>query len=109
MTEYTLSRRNEMTSTSPVRATREHSRLSLSTSEPPPSVIPPEIEATLSRLSAYRNVRGVMVLSRGAGGGIVQCTGNVFEGESGRIYAKSLQGVVAVVGTAVSDCDEGVS
>jgi dynein light chain roadblock-type len=93
---------------------------------PPP---PPEIEATLSRLSAYRNVRGVMILSRrpqsastapgalmgvgsaagtGGGGGIIQSTGSVFEGEGGRKYAKALEGVVNSVARAVEECDQGV-
>ena len=87
---------------------------------PPPALaVPPEIEATLSRLSAYRNVRGVMILSRrsapngGAspsiGGSLIQSTGAVFEGEGGRKYAKALEGVVAGVAVAVGKCDEGVS
>lgn len=75
------------------------------------SAPPPEIEATLSRLSAYRNVRGVMILARagGAGSGIIQSTGSVFEGESGRKYAGSLEAVVAATAGAVSAVDEGVS
>ncbi|KLT42188.1 hypothetical protein CC85DRAFT_246253 [Cutaneotrichosporon oleaginosum] len=63
--------------------------------------VPPEIEATLSRLSAYRNVRGVMILARGAGCGIVQSSGAVFEGDSGRRYAGALEGVVAATAGAV--------
>lgn len=76
-----------------------------------PSAPPPEIEATLSRLSAYRNVRGVMILARagGTGSGIIQSTGSVFEGESGRKYAGSLEAVVAATAGAVSAVDEGVS
>lgn len=74
---------------------------------------PPEIESTLSRLSAYRNVRGVMVLARSSGapgsGGIVQSTGAVFEGESGRRYAGSLEAVVNATAGAVATVDEGVS
>jgi dynein light chain roadblock-type len=74
------------------------------------SHVPPEIEATLSRLSAYRNVRGVMILARGSSGaGIVQSTGAVFEGESGRRYAGALEGVVAATAGAVGSVDEGVS
>ncbi|WOO84923.1 Dynein light chain roadblock-type 2 [Vanrija pseudolonga] len=72
---------------------------------------PPEIESTLSRLSAYRNVRGVMVLARSSGapgsGGIVQSTGAVFEGESGRRYAGSLEAVVNATAGAVATVDEG--
>ena len=80
---------------------------------PPPAVNPPpELEATLSRLSAYRNVRGVMILSRatygGETGGVVQSTGPVFEGEGGRKYARVVEGLVASVGSAVAEVDEGV-
>ena len=89
-------------------------------------VTPPEIEATLSRLAAYRNVRGVMILSRShpaaasssasAGqaastlvpDGIVQSTGAVFEGESGKTYAAALHSVVEGVTRAVGECDPGV-
>lgn len=81
------------------------------TSAPPASSAPPpEIEATLSRLSAYRNVRGVMILARagGTGSGIIQSTGSVFEGENGRKYAGSLEAVVAATAGAVSAVDEGV-
>lgn len=97
---------------------RSSSALSSSSSTSPSARVPPQIEATLSRLSAYRNVRGVMILSRrsatenassGSGGAIIQSTGTVFDGESGRKYAKALEGVVANVAQAVGDCDEGVS
>lgn len=80
---------------------------------------PPEIEATLSRLSAYRNVRGVMILSRSTigstsavpsgTGGIVQSTGSVFEGEGGKKYARVVEGLASSVSVAVGECDEGVS
>ncbi|WWC63920.1 uncharacterized protein I303_106525 [Kwoniella dejecticola CBS 10117] len=50
------------TSTSIPPSTSQHT-LNLD-SVPVQSPPPPEIESTLSRLSAYRNVRGVMVLSR---------------------------------------------
>lgn len=105
--------------------------LSASTSTLPTSIPPPpEIEATLSRLSAYRNVKGVMILSRSvlstthltengssgastsssAGrGGIVQSTGSVFEGEGGKKYAQAVEDVVARVSKAVGEVDEGVS
>lgn len=103
----------------------------------PPAPPPPEIEATLARLSAYRNVRGVMILARSAsssagpsgpvGGesgdgpaegatspstspsGIIQSTGAVFEGESGRRYAGALEAVVTATAGAVAAVDEGVS
>lgn len=91
----------------------------VTTSNEPPSVlnqpviIPPEIEATLSRLSAYRNVRGVMIISRtsseGKTGGVVQSTGSVFEGEGGKKYAMVIESLVANVGNAVGEVDEGVS
>ena len=75
--------------------------------------VPPEIEATLSRLSAYRNVRGVMILSRssstGSSGGLLQSTGSVFEGEDGKRYATVVEKLVATVGSAVGEVDEGVS
>ena len=83
---------------------------------PTSAVIPPEIESTLSRLSAYRAVKGVMILSRtstdvdvGPGGGIVQCTGSIFEGEGGQRYAKLVEGLVAGAARGVGECDEGVS
>lgn len=108
------------------------SSTSLPTTSSPSVPTPPEIESTLSRLSAYRNVRGVMILTRrptpsrsathadastttavaaGASsiGGIIHSTGSVFEGEGGKRYAKAVEGVVASTARAVSECDEGVS
>ncbi|WVQ93106.1 hypothetical protein IAU59_000170 [Kwoniella sp. CBS 9459] len=104
----------------------------------PVTAPPPEIESTLSRLSAYRNVRGVMVLSRASpsssslshstqpevdgaqslsttaassagavGGGIIQTTGSVFEGEGGRRYAKAVEGIVSNVSKAIGECEAG--
>lgn len=74
---------------------------------------PPEIEATLSRLSAYRNVRGVMIISRstasGSSGGVVQSTGSVFEGGGGKKYARVVEGLASSVGAAVAEVHEGVS
>ena len=93
---------------------RSASALSTSTSSnnTPQPPIPSEVKATLSRLSAYRNVRGVMILSRrpvtGGQRGIVQSSGAVFEGEGGRRYAQALEGVVDGVARAVGECDEGV-
>ncbi|KAL7421135.1 N(alpha)-acetyltransferase 38, NatC auxiliary [Cryptotrichosporon argae] len=76
---------------------------------------PPEVESTLARLAAYRNVRGVMILARsavsggaaGAGGGIVQGVGAVFEGEGGRRYAAAVEKVVGVAAGAIGECDAG--
>jgi dynein light chain roadblock-type len=83
---------------------------------PTSAAIPPEIESTLSRLSAYRAVKGVMILSRtstsadvGPGGGIVQCTGSIFEGEGGQRYARLVEGLVSGATRGVGECDEGVS
>ncbi|EIW66076.1 hypothetical protein TREMEDRAFT_35439 [Tremella mesenterica DSM 1558] len=41
------------------------------------------------------------------GGGIVQSTGTVFEGENGQRYARELEGVVEGVTKAVGECDSG--
>ncbi|ODN75616.1 dynein light chain roadblock-type [Cryptococcus wingfieldii CBS 7118] len=84
---------------------------------------PPEVEATLSRLSQYRNVRGVMVLarahivgdtphphphpSRSGDAGIVQTTGTVFEGEGGAKYAGAVERIVLSTGAAIAECEEG--
>ncbi|BEI81365.1 hypothetical protein CcaverHIS002_0205250 [Cutaneotrichosporon cavernicola] len=68
--------------------------------------VPPEIESTLSRLSAYRSVRGVMILSRDPSG-IVQSSGTVFEGDSGRRYAGAVESVVAATAAAVGNVEEG--
>jgi dynein light chain roadblock-type len=84
---------------------------------PTSAVVPPEIESTLSRLSAYRAVKGVMILSRspvvstesGGAGGIVQCTGSIFEGEGGGRYARLVEGLVSGATKGVGECDEGVS
>lgn len=86
---------------------------------PTSAVIPPEIESTLSRLSGYRAVKGVMILSRtsstttiptdGTGGGIVQCTGSIFDGEGGQRYAKLVEGLVGCATRGVGECDEAVS
>jgi dynein light chain roadblock-type len=83
---------------------------------------PPHIEATLAQISSYRNVRGVMILSRtqvqsaavseqagGHIGGVVHSTGSVFDGEGGRRYARTVETLVGNVSRAVGDCEEGVS
>lgn len=81
------------------------------TTTSPPAVPPPEVEAAISRLSGYRNVRGVMVLARGGSastGGILQSSGAVFDGDSGKRYAGALEFVVNATAGAVDACDEGV-
>ena len=90
---------------------------------------PPEIEATLARLSAYRNVRGVMILSRSItphatsptnpidiaessrseSSGILRRSGSVFEGDGGKKYAKAVEEIVTGVRKAVASCEEDVS
>lgn len=50
-----------------------------------------------------------MIIARSGGGGILQSSGTAFEGESGRKYAKALEGLVMNAGKAVGECDEGVS
>ena len=91
---------------------------------------PPEIEATLARLSAYRKVRGVMILSRApiassssstrlsdaAAGpsdnlrvsGILRRSGTVFDGEGGEKYARAVEDIVLSIGKAVASCEPGV-
>jgi dynein light chain roadblock-type len=59
-----------------------------------------------------------MILSRtpttsadtgGSSGGIVQCTGSIFDGEGGQRYAKLVEGLVSGATRGVAECDEGVS
>lgn len=45
----------------------------------------------------------------GTSGGIVQCTGSIFEGEGGQRYAKLVEGLVSGATRGVAECDEGVS
>ncbi|WVO23384.1 uncharacterized protein IAS62_004736 [Cryptococcus decagattii] len=75
----------------------------------------PEIGATLARLSAYRNVRGVRVLthahptantSNTPGTAILQTTGTVFEGDGGKKYASAVESIVEGVINALKECDE---
>lgn len=77
----------------------------------------PEIEATLARLSAYRNVRGVMVLTHSRptahtsnipDTAILQTTGTVFEGDGGKKYASAVESIVEGVINALKECDENV-
>lgn len=67
---------------------------------------PPEIESTITRLSSYRNVKGVLILARG--GALIQTSGSAFEGEAGRTYAGSVKRMVEAVRVAVNEADEGV-
>lgn len=69
---------------------------------------PTDVQATLSRLSAYKNVQGVLILSR-TGGGIIQSSGSVFDGDKGKKYGKVVAGMVEGVGKAVGVLEEGVS
>lgn len=68
---------------------------------------PPEIDQALSRLSSYRNVRGVMILVRDPLG-IVKSSGQVFEGEGGKKYARAVEGIVGATVKAIAACEEGV-
>ncbi|ODN90805.1 hypothetical protein L198_06122 [Cryptococcus wingfieldii CBS 7118] len=82
------------------------------------------IVSTLSQLSQYRNVRGVMVIARPShlykqhgvesrvregerDGGIVQISGQAFEGEGGERYARVVERMVAGIEVAVDECEEG--
>lgn len=65
------------------------------------------LEDTISRLSNYRNVHGVMILSRQ--GGLIRTEGDAFEGAQGRVYAKAVKGIVEGVRTGIVEVDEGVS
>lgn len=80
-----------------------------SSSHPPPP--PPSgtdsLEDTISRLSNYRNVHGVMILSRQ--GGLIRTEGEAFGGEQGRVYAKAVKGIVEGVRARVVEVDERVS
>lgn len=78
----------------------------------------PEVETTLARLSTYRNVRGVMVLTRTrhtadtsntSDTAVLQTTGTVFEGDGGKRYASAVESIVGGVTKALKECDESVS
>ncbi|GAA6055333.1 hypothetical protein JCM3770_005290 [Rhodotorula araucariae] len=97
---------------------------------PSPAAAPPEVEATLSRLAAYKNVQGVLILAR-PNGIILRAAGTLFaplpatartsesgeqaeEGEAvvsttselARRYAKAAVRMVEAVGAEVKDVDE---
>lgn len=78
----------------------------------------PEVETTLARLSTYRNIRGVMVLTRTrhtadtsntSDTAVLQTTGTVFEGDGGKRYASAVESIVGGVTKALKECDESVS
>lgn len=75
---------------------------------PPPTTSgSEEVESTISRLSNYRNVHGVMILSRQ--GGLIRTEGTAFEGEPGKVYAKAVKGIVEGVRSGIAEVDEAVS
>lgn len=41
--------------------------------------------------------------------GILSSTGSVFEGESGRRYARAVEGIVSAAAVGLNECDAGVS
>ncbi|TFK34007.1 hypothetical protein BDQ12DRAFT_614152 [Crucibulum laeve] len=61
----------------------------------------PELEQTLSMLSAHRSVLGYLLITRGLHPSIIRHSGVVFEGEHGRKYA-------AVVGRIVESVQGGL-
>ncbi|TDL21989.1 hypothetical protein BD410DRAFT_789069 [Rickenella mellea] len=58
---------------------------------------PPELEQTLSMLSAHRTVLGYLLLSRTTPVSIIRHSGVVFDGESGRKYAGAIGRIVESV------------
>jgi len=71
----------------------------------PQAPAPPEVESTLTRLSAHRNVRGVLILSRQ--GPIIRHSGGIFEGEQGRKYAAAVKRIVDCCKAGLDDIEEG--
>lgn len=65
-----------------------------------------EIDQTLSRLSAYKNVRGVLVLTRP--GAILRQSGPAFDGDRGKVYAKVVLNMVDAIAKGIEEADEGV-
>ncbi|KAF9226029.1 hypothetical protein BS17DRAFT_794368 [Gyrodon lividus] len=59
--------------------------------------MPPELEQTLTMLSAHRSVLGYLLLSRGDQVSIIRHSGVVFEGEQGRKYAGVIGRIVESV------------
>jgi dynein light chain roadblock-type len=68
---------------------------------------PVEVEATIARLSAHRNVRGVMILSRE--GPIIRNSGAVFDGEAGKKYALVVKKIVDSCRAGIEEIGDGVS
>jgi dynein light chain roadblock-type len=62
----------------------------------------------LSRTPVEQTQTGSTANTNG-GGGIVQCTGNIFEGEGGQKYARLVEGLVSSAARGVGECDAGVS
>lgn len=80
----------------------------MASGQPPPLASgTEEVESTISRLSNYRNVHGVMILSRQ--GGLIRTEGTAFEGQSGKLYAKTVKGIVEGVRSGIAEVDETVS
>ncbi|PWN97210.1 hypothetical protein FA09DRAFT_330842 [Tilletiopsis washingtonensis] len=86
----------------------------LSASAPSP---PPEVEATLSKLTAHRNVTGCLILSRPdalvirAGGAAFDPSGPGAHGRAEKLrkVTRMVRNVVACLGTEIPDTEEGVS
>ncbi|GHJ87138.1 hypothetical protein NliqN6_3540 [Naganishia liquefaciens] len=76
----------------------------MASGSPPPISATEEVESTISRLSNYRNVHGVMILSRQ--GGIIRTEGPAFGGDSGKLYAKTVKGMVEGVRSGIVEVDE---
>ncbi|KAH7912771.1 hypothetical protein BJ138DRAFT_1147619 [Hygrophoropsis aurantiaca] len=72
---------------------------------PSAQAMPPELEQTLSMLSAHRSVLGYLLLSRGDPGQvcIIRHSGVVFEGEQGRKYASVIGRIVESVQTGLEE------
>lgn len=79
------------------------------TANGPAVSVPSDIDATITRLSSHRNVRGVMILSRD--GPIIRHTGAVFDGEQGKKYAGVVKKIVDCCTTGLEEAadETGVS
>ncbi|KAJ8519417.1 hypothetical protein ONZ45_g3636 [Pleurotus djamor] len=73
----------------------------------------PELEHTLSLLSAHRTVLGYILMSRGHPYSIIKQSGVIFDGEHGRKYAaaigkimENIQGALEELSEDSSDSDE---
>ncbi|KAJ7577543.1 hypothetical protein C8J56DRAFT_798853 [Mycena floridula] len=63
----------------------------------------PELEQTLSMLSAHRSVLGYMLLSRGFPVSIIRHSGVIFDGEQGRKYAGAIGKMVEGVQSGLEE------